>query len=259
MFDGNEGEEMKTIIPQRNEEHLAEAISKLRASRKVIALTGAGISVASGIPDFRSSSGLWSRYAPEEYATIKVFYENPEKAWKLYRDMGLLLLGKKPNRAHCVLKKMEDEGKLAGIVTQNVDNLHQLAGNKKVFEIHGDHQHLQCLSCGALEQVRDEHYSISGIPTCEYCSFPLKPNIVLFGEPVRALDEIMAFIQGCDLLLVIGTSAQVYPAAELPFMVKQGGGMIFEFNREPALATGAASYIFKGDLGATLPALYSAL
>ncbi len=244
---------MKTIVSQRDGEPLAEAAKEFSAAKKVAALTGAGISVGSGIPDFRSPGGVWAIYAPEEYATIEAFRQDPQKAWKLYRELGKGLVDKKPNPAHEVLADLERQGLLHGIITQNIDNLHQSAGNTRVFEFHGDHQHLQCIQCGHLEPVREVHYSSHQVPTCRSCDFPLKPNIVLFGEAVRNLEEVNAFISECDLLLVIGTSAQVYPAAGLPAIVKRNGGILFEFNRQPALGHGLSDYFFAGDLGVTLP------
>lgn len=250
---------MKTILPNHNEEHLAEAVSAFTSARNAAALTGAGISVGSGIPDFRSPGGLWTVFSPDEYATLDVFLENPEKAWGLYRELGKKLLGKKPNTAHQVLADLEEHGHLKGIVTQNIDNLHQSAGSRYVFEIHGDHQHLQCIQCGYIEPVEEEHYHMQHIPVCGDCQYPLKPNIVLFGENVRSLQEINFFIQHSDLLLVIGTSAKVYPAAGLPGIVKNNGGTIFEFNKDPALAPGLSDYFFEGDLGVTLPGFGNAV
>lgn len=244
---------MKTIIPDHNEEFLPSAVEDFVAADRVAALTGAGISVGSGIPDFRSPGGLWTVFSPDEYATIEVFLHNPEKAWNLYRELGKGLMDKKPNSAHQVLANFEQQGLLDGIVTQNIDNLHQSAGNTTVYEIHGDHHHLHCIQCGFLVEVEEAHYTMDEIPSCQDCSYPLKPNIVLFGEAVRSLEEIHSFISSCDLLLVIGTSAQVYPAAALPSVVKQRGGKIFEFNMEPALAHGMSDYFFAGDLGRTLP------
>jgi NAD-dependent deacetylase len=226
---------------------------------KVVALTGAGISVASGIPDFRSPGGLWTIFSPEEYATLEVFYRNPAKAWKLYRALGKTLLGKQPNPAHRALAELEQCGILSGIVTQNVDHLHQQAGSRLVFEIHGDHQHLHCLRCDHLQPAKPAHYQRNAVQRCSRCDFPLKPNVVLFGEAVRDLEAIHDFIQDCDLLLVIGTSAQVYPAASLPEMVRDKGGRIFEFNREPALAFmeegTPPDLFFPGDVTLTLPLL----
>lgn len=254
------------VIKNDNDSRLADAAELLKRSVKAVALSGAGISVASGIPDFRSPGGLWTVYAPDEYATLDVFHRDPEKAWKLYRALGNTLLGKRHNPAHRGLATLEKRGLLAGIVTQNVDNLHQQAGSTAVLEIHGDHQHLQCLRCVHLEPVREEHYRSADIPRCPVCSAPLKPNVVLFGEPVRDMDLIEELLAGCDLLMVIGTSAQVYPAAGLPLAVKHRGGTIFEFNREQVLGrdrfSGASvitDYYFEGAVEKTLPMLLSAV
>jgi NAD-dependent deacetylase len=251
---------------ESSDKHLARAVSTFKDARKAAALTGAGISVGSGIPDFRSPGGLWSVFSPEEYATLDVFYDNPAKAWELYRALGAVLIGKTANAAHEALADLEERELLSGIITQNVDNLHQQAGSRTVFEIHGDHQHLQCLQCGMLEKVHHEHYQDSGVPRCRQCDYPLKPNVVLFGEAVRDLAAIESFIRDCDLLLVIGTSAQVYPAAGLPHAVKQNGGAIFEFNQEQTLGRGGFSgtgsmtdFFFQGDVVRTLPKLVEAL
>jgi len=254
------------VIRSENDARLTDAAASLKNSSKTVARTGAGISVGSGIPDFRSAGGLWSVYSPDEYATLDVFYNNPEKAWLLFRALGNTLLGKKYNPAHQVLADLEERGLLDGVVTQNVDNLHQQAGNSVVLEIHGDHQHLQCLQCAHIEPVADEHYRTEAVLGCPSCSAPLKPNVVLFGEAVRKLDEIEDLIADCQILLVIGTSAQVYPAAGLPQAVKQWGGKVFEFNKEQTLGRDHLSgigvitdYFFEGDVVETLPMLVKAL
>jgi len=251
---------MKTIVPHKEINFLEEAVESFMTASHPAALTGAGISVNSGIADFRSPGGVWTVFSPDEYATLDVFLRTPQKAWKLYREMGIGLLGKKPNQAHRVLAEFEQHGLLKGVITQNVDNLHQAAGSENVLEIHGDHQHLQCLQCATLIPVTRDHYATEKVPTCESCHSPLKPNVVLFGEAVRNLGLIEELIQSCDLLLVIGTSANVYPAAGLPLLVKERGGLIYEFNREPALfsqgyvrSTSIADYFFAGDLAATMP------
>ncbi len=251
---------MQTIRPQANDRYLTNAVQRFTAAKKAVALTGAGISVGSGIADFRSPGGLWSVFSPEEYATLEVFRRKPGKAWQLYREMGRSLLGKKPNRAHQVLADFEKDGLLRGLITQNVDNLHQAAGSLKVLEIHGDHQHLQCLQCGHVTPVTEDHYQTSEIPQCYSCSYPYKPNVVLFGESVRNLHAIEELLARCDLLLVIGTSAQVYPAAGFPELVKQQGGLIYEFNQEQALSVPGSQnsvplsdFFFEGDLAKTLP------
>lgn len=254
------------VIKSGDDTRLSEAASVLQNSAKTVALTGAGISVGSGIPDFRSAGGLWSIFSPDEYATLDVFLSNPQKAWELYRALGNTLLGKVHNPAHKALAELESTGMLSGIVTQNIDNLHQQAGSRNVLEIHGDHQHLQCLQCGHLEPVQDIHYEDGDVPRCPSCSAHLKPNIVLFGEAVRKLGEIEDLVAGCEVLLVIGTSAQVFPAAGLPAAVKQLGGTVFEFNKEQALGRSQFSgisvltdWFFEGDVVETLPLLLESI
>jgi len=228
---------VKTIVPEENEQHLEEAVGQFLSAQHPVALTGAGISVESGIPDFRSPGGLWSVMPAEEYATIEVFLHNPEKAWKLFRAVAAAVEGALPNPAHLALADLEKTKRLAGIITQNVDGLHDAAGSKQVIEMHGDHQHLQCLDCRALFPVKAEHFKSEQVPLCAQCDYPLKPNVVLFGENVRGMEEIQTLLSSCDLLMVIGTSAQVYPAAGLPGVVKKNNGLIYEFNQEPTNLT----------------------
>jgi NAD-dependent deacetylase len=255
-----QGTFMKVIIPGRNVTYLEESVSRFRAARLPVVLTGAGISVESGIPDFRSSGGLWTQFAPDEYATLEVFLRNPEKAWQLYRAMGEVLEGKKPNEAHCALARLEQAGFLHGVITQNIDGLHQSAGSRTVLEIHGEHQHLQCIRCGELEEAAREHYRSRCPPVCRECGAVLKPNVVLFGEAVRSLDEIHHLLHQCDLLMVVGTSAQVYPAATLPDRVRENNGLIYEFNVEETTLTRGqfpgslqSDYFFQARAAESLP------
>jgi NAD-dependent deacetylase len=250
------------VHPERNGAELTELVRLIWAARQVGALTGAGISVASGIADFRSSGGLWSVFSPEEYATLEVFERNPAKSWKLFRCMGRELLGKEPNPAHLALVELERMGLLHGIVTQNIDTLHQQAGSSYVFEIHGEFAHVHCPACGLLRDLEAGDWLEDGpVPLCAQCGSPLKPNVVLFGESVRMLEEIWTFIAHCDLLLVIGTSAQVYPAAALPDRVWRNGGWVIECNREQALRDGSVRdrhFFVPGDVARTLPLLVDA-
>lgn len=246
-------------ISKSERNYLDEAQQVFKKAKKVVALTGAGISVESGIDDFRSPGGLWSKYPPEEYGTIDVFKKNPQKAWKLFKVLGRGLHGKRPNTAHMVLAELEDIGLLRGVVTQNIDNLHQAAGSKAVVEIHGDHGHLQCIGCGDLSEVDETVLEEDSLPRCRHCDQVLKPNVVLFGEAVRSLDEISFLLHRCDLLMVIGTSAQVYPAASLPIQVKEMGGLIFEFNKDETVLTRGemsggtrSDFFFQGSAGTML-------
>jgi len=254
---------VKVIVPGSDEGHLAEAVARLRARSTVAVLTGAGISVESGIPDFRSPGGLWTRFSPEEYATLDVFKRDPAKAWKLYRALGRSIEGVEPNAAHRALARLESAGSVAMVVTQNVDGLHQAAGSRKVIEMHGDHQHVQCVRCGWLGPVAPSHLVGDEVPLCAECSHPVKPNVVLFGEAVRGMGEISRCLDQCELLLVVGTSAQVYPAAGLPAQIESRGGLIYEFNvEETALTRGSVfggsaqtDFFFRGKATITLPLL----
>jgi len=226
-------------------------------SRRTVCLTGAGISVESGIPDFRSEGGLWSKFNPMEYATLSCFRDDHDKAWKLYRALGATLCGKKPNPAHQALARLEQRGKLSCVITQNVDSLHQEAGSRNVLEVHGDHRRLQCLSCDHLEPFKPEHLEEGPVPRCTACGDPLKPNVVLFEELPRELERIFEILGECDLMLVIGTSANVTPAAHFPSTVLYNGGNLIEFNLEPTMLTasglGPEGVFVAGPVGSTLP------
>ncbi|RLB06988.1 MAG: RNA polymerase subunit sigma [Deltaproteobacteria bacterium] len=208
-----------------------------------IALTGAGISVESGIPDFRSKGGLWTKYDPSEYATIEAFKRDPEKVWKMIKEMDELLEKAKPNKAHIGLADLEKMGLLHGIITQNVDNLHQEAGSSNVIEYHGTSKTLSCLWCGRRykkEEKRGEYP-----PKCE-CGRILKPDIVFFGEPIPqdAMAQSFQMASKADVLLVIGTSAVVSPANTIPSIAKQNGAKIIEINKESTWLTDSVTDIF---------------
>jgi len=248
---------MRVVRLGRDEPGFAAEAARLRTASFPVALTGAGISVESGIPDFRSPGGLWTVFRPEEYATLSAFRADPAKAWRLYRALGAALLGRRPNPAHAALARLEDAGLLGQVVTQNIDGLHQTAGSRRVIEMHGDHRRLQCLACGRLEPFDEALLAAEGVPRCPACDAALKPNVVLFEEAVRGLGEIDAALARCDLLLVVGTSAQVHPAASLPPVVRKRGGTILEFNLE---RTGiAADCLFLGPAGETLPRFAAAV
>ncbi len=251
---------MKIIAPGKKEEYVEEAIRIFLKAKKVVALTGAGVSVESGIDDFRSPGGIWSRFPVDEYGTIEVFRRAPEKAWVLFRLLGTCLVDKIPNPAHYALSELEECGMLQGIITQNIDNLHQLANSKNVLEIHGDHRHLHCVQCQLTIPAETHSFANDNIPHCKECGYPLKPNVVLYGENVRYLKEIQDLMTGCDLLIVVGTSAEVYPAASFPSQVKSNSGVIFEFNKEAAVLRGGGlmdrsnnDFFFQGNAAFTLP------
>jgi NAD-dependent deacetylase len=228
---------------------------RLRAARHAIALTGAGISVESGIPDFRSPGGLWTVFRPEEYATIEVFRANPAKAWRLYRALGQTLAGCTPNPAHRALAALEQAGLLRLVVTQNIDGLHQAAGSRTVIEIHGDHRRLQCLRCGRLEEARPERLAgwcrlrrLRRAAQAERRALPggqiaREPQAIGGREPLRSARESAR------------TSAQVYPAAAIPVAragARGRGGAVIEFNvRNRALhdRDDPPDFFFRGPAG----------
>ena len=247
------------MVNVASHEELEAAAEAIAGARKTVALTGAGISVESGVPDFRSPGGLWEVFAPMEYATLSCFLRDPYKAWRLYRALGETLQGKTFNPAHAALADLEERGELAGIITQNIDGFHQAAGNRVVLEIHGSHSDLECLKCHAREPFLDQHLQPGPVPRCGRCRSPMKPSIVLFEEMPRALREIEELLTGCDLLLVVGTSAQVAPACLLPRDVLGRGGRLLEFNIEATELTlrglGPGGRFIVGPAATTLPEL----
>ncbi|WP_051309399.1 SIR2 family NAD-dependent protein deacylase [Desulfogranum japonicum] len=248
---------MHTVDCQKNIAWPQRLANCLQQARYPVALTGAGISVASGIPDFRSVGGLWSMFPPQEYATLRVFQKSPKKAWCLYRALGKMLQGAKPNKAHKAIAQLQQMQWLKGLITQNIDGLHQEAGSNDCLEIHGNHHMLHCLRCMYSRHFQASDLLCTPYPFCPQCKQPLKPHIVLFGEAVHALDDVARIADQADLLLVIGTSCSVYPAADIPHVVHRNGGMILEFNVEPVLGCGDLSkltdFYFPGKVTETLP------
>jgi NAD-dependent deacetylase len=204
----------------------------IRRAGSVVALTGAGISVPSGIPDFRSpGTGLWRNVDPMEVAHIDVFRRDPVRFWHFYGDRFQTLEHKEPNGAHVALTKLERAGLLTAVITQNIDRLHARAGTRELTEVHGTIDHSSCLTCRAqypLADVRSrQHADDAGVPRCD-CGRPLKPDVVLFGEylPVDALARAEQLAAGADLMLCIGSSLEVYPVAQLPDVTLSAGGQI---------------------------------
>ena len=224
-------------------------------SHKTIALTGAGISVESGIPDFRSAGGLWSKYDPEEYAHISAFQANPAKVWEMIKEMMELVLGVEPNPVHVALAELEQMGLLSSVITQNVDGLHQRGGSREVIEFHGSNEFLVCLQCGYRQEAAFFSFEVIP-PPCPQCKAILKPDVVFFGEPIpwEAQNRSFEEARTCDLVLVVGTSAVVYPAAGIPTSAKQSGAKVVEINMEPTPLTGYISdYLIQGAAGTILP------
>ena len=240
-------------MPEDLIQKTARAVSR---SKKVVAFTGAGISVESGIPDFRSAGGLWEKFDPAEYATIEAFRADPGKVWAMLKEMGALLEASKPNPAHRALAELERMGHLRSVITQNIDNLHQDAGNTRVIEYHGSHKRLICLNCG--KQYEKEEVRLDTLPPRCRCAGVLKPTVVFFGEPIpwgahlQAMDEA----RDCEVMLVIGTSAVVSPACDIPVLAKRAGATVVEVNMEETQLTRIVSdWILKGSAGRTMQSL----
>jgi NAD-dependent deacetylase len=241
-------------------EELREIAQKMVAGGKNAALTGAGVSTESGIPDFRSSGGLWEKFDPMEYGTIDAFLRTPEKVWEMIKEMNALLESAGPNPAHTGLARLEELGVLSGIITQNIDNLHQEGGSKNVIEFHGNGRRLVCLKCnaridsGEARARREEEFP----PRCPACRAILKPDVVFFGEaiPPQASARAMQLAQGTSVLLVAGTSAVVAPASYIPVVARKMGAVIVEINLEhTVLSRGFADYTVIGKAGEVIPAL----
>ena len=242
---------------------IAQSIQKagklLRSANFVVALTGAGSSTPSGIPDFRTKgSGLWTRYSPEKVATLTAFRQNPERFYKWFRPLANQLLTAKPNPAHFALAELENNNRLSTIITQNIDGLHQQAGSINVLQVHGTLDTLSCISCFKQVNAKDHNLTYienGNIPYCETCGNVLKPDIVLFGEqlPARVWVRAQSAVLACDLLLVAGTSLVVSPVAHLPEQALKNGARIIIVNKSSTYLDEFADVVIHEDIADILP------
>jgi NAD-dependent deacetylase len=226
-------------------DNITKAATAIRKAKFVTAFTGAGISVESGIPPFRGKGGLWNKYEPQ-LLEIQYFMENPEESWKVIKEIFFDFFGTaEPNRAHVVLAKMEDAGYLKEIVTQNIDNLHQAAGNKTVHEFHGNSRNLVCTKTG--EKLPAAHADLEALPPIHPATGGLlKPDFIFFGEGIdmTTFQESVRAAQHSDVQIVIGTTGEVMPAGQIPLIAKDKGATIIEINIEESNFTRNASDIF---------------
>jgi NAD-dependent deacetylase len=243
-------------------EQLAELI---REAGSVVALTGAGISVPSGIPDFRTpGTGLWENVDPMEVAHIDVFRREPERFWHFYGERFQTLEHKQPNPAHGALAALEHAGLLDAVITQNIDQLHARAGTRELVEVHGTIAHSSCLRCRAGYPIADvrarQAADANGVPRCE-CGEPLKPDVVLFGEylPQLALERAERLAAGADLMLCVGSSLEVYPVAQLPLITLANGGEVAILTKGPTPIDARAAVRLHGDVVDELTAVLAAL
>jgi NAD-dependent deacetylase len=243
-------------------ERLAEL---LRDAKCAVVLTGAGVSVPSGIPDFRSpGSGLWESVDPMEVAHIDAWRRDPDRFWQFYGERFVSLFDKQPNDAHLALAELERRGLVRAVITQNVDRLHRRAGSERVIEVHGSIDYSVCLDCGgkvSLEHVMEQLRQGSGAPQCATCVTPLKPDVVLFGEllPEQAMSEAQALALEADLMVCVGSSLEVYPVAGLPAMTRGGGGRIALVTQGPTAYDADAEVKLDGDVVEELRAVLAAL
>ncbi len=239
---------------------LSLAASLLKKARHAVALTGAGISTPSGIPDFRSpGSGLWEKDDPMEVASIQALRQHPERFYQWVRPLVQLLRHAQPNPAHIALARLEAAGRIQAVITQNIDGLHQRAGSCNVLELHGHLRTATCLSCfrqspgESLAEVVER----GEVPRCSFCGGLVKPDAILFGEqlPTEVFIAAMEHARQADLMLVVGSSLMVMPAAKLPAITHSRGGDLLIFNQQPTYADAFAVAVFRADVVETLPRL----
>jgi NAD-dependent deacetylase len=243
-------------------ERTAQLAELIEAAGSVVALTGAGISVPSGIPDFRTPrSGLWENVDPMVLAHIDAFHSDPARFWRFYGERFASLRDKQPNRAHHALVWLEEHGLLDGVITQNIDMLHRQAGTAELIEMHGSIATCSCLSCKGgitLEEVRLRiEVELDSVPRCEHCGSPLKPDVVLFGEMLdrRALERARSLCEEADVLLCIGSSLEVHPVAGLPHLTLARGSAVAILTQGPTPLDSVAAVRLHGDVVVEMQAL----
>jgi NAD-dependent deacetylase len=242
-----------------DQKKIVQAAELIKQSTHAVALTGAGVSTPSGIPDFRSpGSGLWNKTDPFSVASIWGFIEQPQNFYDWIKPLAKLAIAAKPNPAHCALAELEMLGKLYAIITQNIDNLHQLAGSKRVLEVHGHLRQATCIRCYHMIDAKpllDKFIADGEVPTCEVCGGVMKPNAVLFGEmlPVGVMYEAEQEARKCDVMLIAGSSLEVAPASDLPMVAKKNGAKIIIVNKGATHMDGQATVLLRDDVANALP------
>jgi len=240
---------------------LAMAAELICKARHLIALTGAGVSTPSGIPDFRSpNSGLWARVNPLLVASLQVFRIRPQLFFDWIRPLVRTVLDAVPNPAHIALAQLEQMGRLKAIITQNIDNLHQKAGSRNVIEVHGHMREATCVRCYhrvPTKSLIPRFLESKELPRCARCGSILKPNVILFGEqlPVREITAARQAASTCDLMLILGSSLDVAPAADLPYLAREHGAEVIVINREPTRVDGLASLVIHEDVAVAMPGI----
>jgi NAD-dependent deacetylase len=234
------------------------AAALLSGARHGLALTGAGVSAESGIPTFRGEGGLWTKYDPVKVSSIDSFMADPAAYWKVSKDRGRIALAAKPNPGHLALAAMEAAGRLVAVVTQNTDGLHQDSGSRRVVELHGSGRTVECLDCGWREPRSEvqARLDLEMPPRCRNCGGHfLKPTVVLFGQPMppASVQEAFELAERTDVMLVVGSSLVVYPAAEVPLVAVRAGARMIVVNAEPTPFDRFANVVIRGRSGEVLP------
>jgi len=242
----------------------AEALAELiRSSQPCVVLTGAGVSTESGIPDFRSPTGLWAQFDPLEYGSIEAFRRDPLRVWSFYKPRVSMLTGAEPNPAHLALAELEQRGLVQAVVTQNIDLLHERAGSRAVVEVHGSIRTATCPGCGARHELETvlELLAEADAPECPACGEIVKPDVVFFGEllPPMAIDRAYRLAREAKLMLVVGSALEVHPIAGLPDETLRAGGGLAIVNRGSTPYDSRAHLRIDGSAGEVLPAVVAAL
>ncbi len=259
---------------------IEQAVDILRQSETVVVFSGAGMSAESGIPTFRDPGGIWDQFEPEELGTgsglMNTLMRQPDRIRSFLESTIDIFLAAKPNPGHLALGTMEKMGILKTVITQNIDNLHQDAGNSRVMEMHGNLFRQRCLECGkkkiedktsyllrirnALKNIRelDLNAILRELPQCR-CGSPMRPDVVMFGEQVQDLYESFLEADNCSAMLVLGTSGVVYPAAALPQKAKEAGARVIEINPGDSVYSGIADVQIPEKTGRVLPEILERL
>ena len=242
----------------------AEGLAALIAEHQpCVVLTGAGVSTESGIPDFRSPTGIWAEFDPLEYASLDAFRMDPAKVWSFYAPRFAMLTEAEPNAAHVAIAELERRGLVRAVITQNIDLLHERAGSRDVVEVHGSIRTSSCLACGAAYPLAEVAAQLESrdAPACPECGDVLKPDVVFFGEllPEAAIERAYRLAGEAELLLVVGSALEVWPVAELPLVTRRAGGTVAIVNRGPTARDGDAELRIDGSAGETLTSVLAAL
>lgn len=241
-----------------NEEKIIEARDIIEGCSSLVVLTGAGISAESGVPTFRGKDGLWRNFRSEQLATPDAFRDNPSLVWEWYDWRRNAIKDARPNPGHFALTELENQKKGFTLITQNIDGLHQMAGSKEIIEMHGNIWQIRCTKCGDVKQ--DHRVPLEKIPPrCGQCGEIGRPNVVWFGEiiPMEVIDRSLKAVEECEVMLIIGTSGIVEPAASMGLVAKQTDKTVIEINLEPTPSSPLFDMTILGKSGEILPLLYT--